>query len=287
MISLTKIANPFEKGLCSLTRIYGVFVRSHIIPRSLTRLTSSNERLVEVSIGKGSKRRYDSWFDSSLVISEGEKILENIDTPAIQLLRKHKMLWSSWPGIKKLVTADMTGDAESVNFRKIIFEDAAILQLFFISLVWRAAASSRVEMCDVILDPDILEDMRLRVLNQNIGNNYDYPIHLHQITTLGVEHNRTPLLEKVKISLSNGSESDQIVDRVRIYFDGLIAHVYIFKNIPKNDSYISLSLGNGIEKSTIIFGQPFSSSRAKENIKTLSGNIHSVYKKQRNKKKNK
>ena len=79
------------EGLCKLTKKNGCFARSHIIPRALTRLSTAGERMVEVGIDRGIKKRYDSWFDTSLVIRDGEKILEDIDTPAIEILRKHKM----------------------------------------------------------------------------------------------------------------------------------------------------------------------------------------------------
>ncbi|GGC66044.1 hypothetical protein [Undibacterium terreum] len=263
------------EGMCKLTKKYGHFARSHIIPRSLTRLTKTGERMVEVGIDKGIKKRYDSWFDTSLVTQEGEKILEEIDTPAIEILRRHKMLWSSWNGATKLASDDLIGKAEDINLRTVIFENSKILQLFFLSLVWRAAASTRPEMHEVNLTEEILEDIRLRILNKDIGNSHDYPIHLHQITTIGVKHNRTPLLETVNILLENGKEGDEQVDRVRLYFDGLVAHVHIAKNTPLNDSYVKISLGNGLNDSSIIIGRPFSDSRANENIKTVARTVSS------------
>jgi hypothetical protein len=81
-------------GVCSLTKEYGQYARSHIIPKALTRISSNGSQLIETSTGSDIKKRYDSWFDSSLVIREGEKILEEIDSPAIEMLRKHKMVWS-------------------------------------------------------------------------------------------------------------------------------------------------------------------------------------------------
>ena len=73
--------------------------------------------------------------------------------------------------------------------------------------------------------------------------------------------------------MPDGTESDEVASRVRIYFDGLVAHVHLFgkKIIP--ESYIRTSLGNGADGLSIIFGLPFEESRQYENIKTLARSV--------------
>ena len=270
-----------NEGLCKLTGKHGTFARSHIIPRALTRLSAVGERMIEVGFDLDSKKRYDSWFDTHLVIREGEKILEELDTRAIAILRKHKMLWSSWSGATKLVVDDLIGPPDGANFRTVVFEESEILQLFFLSLVWRSAASDRPELSDVKLADDILEDIRLRVLNKKMGESHDYPIHLHQLTTIGIQHNRTPLKEKFTLLLDDGHESLETAERVRIYFDGLVAHVHMFKERTVADSYVKISLGNGPDGSTIVIGRPYLTSRTDENIRTLVKHVSSKPNKQK------
>jgi hypothetical protein len=116
----------------------------------------------------------------------------------------------------------------------------------------------------------VLEDIRLRVRNKDIGDGRDYPIHLHQITTIGFKHNRTPIIEEFNILLPNGEASNKVASRVRLYFDGLVAHVHIFEEELIPESYVNTSLGNGRNNSSIVFGMPFEESRQYENIKTVA-----------------
>lgn len=97
------------QGVCKLTGEYGYFAHSHILPKSLTRLGNKGEKRWETKNGRGMGKRYDSWFDDELVIYEGERILEAIDTPAIVMLRKHKLVWSSWGNALKIPIPDFPG----------------------------------------------------------------------------------------------------------------------------------------------------------------------------------
>jgi hypothetical protein len=234
-------AEEENSGICALTKKYGLFARSHIIPSALT-----------------------------LVIREGEKILEEIDTKAIMMLRKHRLIWSSWGTNLALPTNDTYGSPNAMNFRPIYFDDPSFLQLFFLSLVWRAAASQRPEMTHTHLPENILEDIRKKVLTKSIADGAVYPIILYQITSRGMSHNRTPFVEEVNVINKKGFATQKKATRIRLYFDGLIAHVYIFKNKASADPYIPMSIGNGKNGVTLVFGQSYEYSRENADMKLIT-----------------
>jgi hypothetical protein len=262
------MAEAAAEGKCRLTNSVGRFARSHIIPKALTDLDSKGERRVEVGIGLGIKKRFDSWFDLELCTHEGEKILSEIDTAAIQMLREHQLIWSSWDG-EILPRIDFEiGDAKTVpNFRRIRFRDPRTLQLFFLSLLWRAAASKRSEFMHVILSDDEIEDLRKRVCSKSPGLTSDYPVHLQQVTTLGTKHNRAPLMEEMSFALTN--EAERKVSYVRFYFDGLVAIMFLFRGRNDAGDHLKLSVADGANGETIVMGRPFEDSRTSENIKTM------------------
>lgn len=166
-----------------------------------------------------------------------------------------------------------SGSPEDVNIRTVFFEKPNLIKLFFLSLVWRAAASERREMDDVIIPSDILEDIRLRVFNKEIGDIRDYPVHLHQITTLGDKHNRTPLLEAAYAIDEGGNQTDVVLNRVRIYIDGLVAHVYLYKSDQILDHYSNISVGCLQDGGTFVFGMPFSESRSLTDFQEVLGEL--------------
>lgn len=254
--------------LCKLTKKRGRFARSHLLPKALTRLSLTGERLVEVGIGEGIKKRFDSWFDLELCTHEGEKILADIDTKAIRILRENFLIWGSWGTAEKLQADFDVGTAEEQNIRQITIKNAPALQLFFLSLLWRAAATNRAEFKHVQVAPEILEDIRLRVLNKNIGQVEDYPVHLYQVTTIGVKHNRVPLSEEVNIA-TDDDIAERNVPFVRFYFDGLVALVYLFKDRTDGGEHNKVSLCGRADGKTLVFGNPFENSRVNDNIKTM------------------
>lgn len=152
-----------KSGRCQLTGQYGPYVKSHIIPASLTRLPSNGKKIIQAGIGLGVKHRFVSWYDNELVTRAGEDILEEIDTPAIEILRKHKLIWSSWGSDKRLKADDFLAEPNEQGIRVVRIGRAKELQLFFLSLLWRSAASRRPEFSQVQLPADTVEDLRRRV----------------------------------------------------------------------------------------------------------------------------
>lgn len=254
-----------KSGLCKLTGTRGSFVKSHIIPASLTRLPSDGQKVVEAGIGVGVKNRFVSWYDNELVTQVGEDILEKIDTPAIEVLRAHKLIWSSWGPENQLTTSDLLAKSDGQAFRVVEVPRAKELQLFFISVVWRSAATQRPEFSDVQLPADLVEDLRQRVYARDPGPLGDYPVQLFQIVSKGLLHNRTPLLERTLVELEVGDRRE--MDYVRIYFDGLVARVHLALRESFDDRYLGTCLRSG--EGTIVFAHKFEASRTAANINEM------------------
>jgi hypothetical protein len=54
-------------GTCALTGDQGPFVKSHLIPRALTRLSRTSEKFIQSGIGEPMVWIPDSWYDLKLV----------------------------------------------------------------------------------------------------------------------------------------------------------------------------------------------------------------------------
>ena len=252
-----------------LTGIHGRFVDSHLIPLALTRLSRAGEKYIETGIGLGSKLRSNSWYDGQLVIREGEDILAEIDTRGIEVLRRYKLVWSGW-GAGRGLAAAFVHSGQVARIREVDLAQSEDLQMFFLSLLWRAAASARYEFADICLNTAIVEDLRLRVLQRSPGAFDDYPVQLFQLTTRGVDHNRTPLLERKRMPLTAGTGWGNEVEYARFYFDGLISHIHLPHGVRMEPEYLRSCLGLGPGGSTIVFGYEFEESRAWENIKEMT-----------------
>ncbi len=208
MPSMPNLPKGPKSGLCKLTGTHGAYVKSHIIPASLTRLPSNGQKVVEGGIGLGVKNRFVSWYDNELVTRLGEDILEEIDTPAINVLRAHRLIWSSWGPEKRLKTSDLFAEPNEQAYRVVKVSGAKELQLFFLSVVWRSAATQRPEFSCVQLPADLLEDLRRRVSTKDPGPFGDYPVQLFQIISKGTLHNRSPLLERTVVELEAGDRRE-------------------------------------------------------------------------------
>lgn len=253
-------------GLCKLTQSIGPYVDSHIIPLSLTRLSRTGDKYVEAGIGLGIKKRSNSWYDGALVTRRGEDILADIDSKAIVELRKHRLVWSGWGSENRLHSEDIHYVEGKPLCRIIRLGRPEILRVFFLSLLWRAAASTRSEFDSIVIQDAVIEDLRNRILKQEPGPPEDYPIQLFQIITRGVDHNRTPLLERKVIPRIDGSIQEEVAF-VRFYFDGLVAHVHIATGQIFNLDYLNTCLG--FQDNSIVFTHEYDDSRTSANIKEM------------------
>jgi hypothetical protein len=253
-----------------LTNSSGQFVDSHIIPLALTRLSGTGEKRIEVGIGFDVKRRANSWYDGTLVTRHGEEILARIDWKAIEELRAHRLVWSGWGSETELQTNDLVLHDGRPSYRIINLTEPKALQLFFLSLLWRAAASTRHEFSEISVDDLILEDIRKRLVNEDPGLVADYPVQLFQIITRGTLHNRTPLLERKPIINVDGSDGST-VSYVRFYFDGLVAHVHLPDGYHLSKDYLNTCLRYDAE--TIAFVRDFQSSRTAADIAEMVASV--------------
>lgn len=210
-------------GFCALTRTSGFLVDCHLIPKAFTSPSEKGGFFVQAGEGTTPIRRWSSWYDPHLVTAAGELILRDLDTWAIELLRRRKLVWSGWEG------SDLS--AEGFNLytpdfgaRLIEDEDSARLRRFFLSLLWRAAASHLPEFQKVQVSREDLESLRLAVLGHHVPPVTFYPVQICQLHTKGPTHNQTPLDISREIPSISGSSPPRLSPAFRFYFDGLITH---------------------------------------------------------------
>ncbi|MDO8251415.1 MAG: hypothetical protein Q7T78_17080 [Rhodoferax sp.] len=251
-----------KQGICALTKKSGTFVKSHIIPRALTLLPDNGKKRIEMGIGEGIKHRFESWYDDELCSREGEDILAVIDSKGIEILRRHTLVWSGWETGKQFLVDPSERD-KPVLMKDFDESELKALRLFFISIVWRAGASKRDEFRDVKLTDEELALLRQKILDGDPGEISDFPIILHQLTTKGFDHNRTPLLETAHML----GEDYPAVEYLRIYFDGLVSIVVLPRRLPLHDFFSKMALGAG--KTAVIFTRPFEDSRTEDDIEIM------------------
>jgi hypothetical protein len=177
--------NKTCEGICSLTKRRGKFVKAHLIPKALTKPAVAGFPFVENMPGGRPARKWNSWYDSKLVTAEGEAVLAALDNWAIPELRKQKLVWSGWGPLQSLPHGHDHDPIRNTGFglRKVSGLDANRLRLFFLSLLWRAAASTHYGFAEIKLPPQELEELREMLLANDPGAPTYFAIHLIQIST--------------------------------------------------------------------------------------------------------
>ena len=208
---------------CNLTGIEGRFVRSHLLPEALTRAAVRGAPLTQFGRGTAPVRRWTSWYDRELVTAEGEAILQTLDGWAISALREKRLLWSGWGPLMSLGSIHEPIPGTPYGIRTISGLNTSRLRIFFLSLLWRAAATGRREFAEVQLRPNELEQLRRMVVSDDPGPFNFYPVTLIQLSSLGEQHNLSPLAQ-VKEQPAVGDVPAQSIPIFRFYLDGLIAH---------------------------------------------------------------
>ena len=212
-------------GFCKLTHKPGRFVDSHIIPEALTRPTRRGNGLVQYGQSQRPSKRWTSWYDPELVIREGEDYLSALDTWAIEALRTHKLVWSGW-GEAKTLGEHHEMYAHPFGVRSVEL-DTARLRRFFLSLLWRAAASTRPECAEIVVPLADLEQLRRAVLGEIDPPLNFYPAQLTQLSTRGLMHNQAPHRATQDVpNLDAPDEPWTTRPTFRFYMDGLIAHMF-------------------------------------------------------------
>ncbi len=170
-------------------------------------------------------RRWDSWYDPQLTIHQGENILADLDNWAVAELRKHKLIWTGWKA-GHFPRDELTLISGTVwGVRKIEGINPGRLRLFFLSLLWRAAATMRPEFSAATLPAEDLEQLRQMLVSGNPGPLAFYPAQLTQLYTRGEIHNHVPIAD-TKVIPAYGTTPERHMPIFRFYFDGLVAHIH-------------------------------------------------------------
>ena len=250
-------------GVCKLTGERGPFIKAHLIPRALTKPKVSGNCLVQFGLGQRPVRRHSSWYDEELVTGKGEEILAAYDNWAVNELRRHRLVWSS-QGATRLPAG---GGAVPLGWlgyglRRVYCSDPGRLRLFFLSLLWRAAQTTRPEFQTVRLPPDDLETLRMMVRWGRPGPVAFYPATLLQLTPVGPVHNHAPNARDETYKCFG-----QIItwSSFRFYFDGLVANVH--RPRPGHAGVFETSLTVGYDNVLILMMQDFRSSFQLSNLR--------------------
>lgn len=248
-------------GRCRLTGHEGKLVRSHLLPKSVTRAPDPGEPRVDGYAAARPVKRFDSWYDPTLVTRAGEDILSDYDDWAIKELRRLQLIWSAWGDLESLPAQDVEWpQGSSLGLRHLECIDVRKLRLFFLSLLWRAASTS-LEGFKVAIASDKVEALRQMIVAGNPKPTSMFPVALIQLSTKGPWHNAGPRVE----SLADGTTF------FRFYFDGLIAHIYddVTDDFVANAGALIL----GESSSITVMTRPYEESAQREWLHQLITNI--------------
>lgn len=254
-------------GICSLTGDNSVFVRSHILPKALTKLSDNGERYLEKSLNSRSVWRSNSWYDYSLVTRKGEDILSEIDTNGIKVLRENMLVWSGWKKRWSALPSEyflqrtMQYNGGLLRFRRLDSLDTSAIRQFYLSILWRAASSSRHEMKDIKINDEKLEIIKRIILDKTLDKNHIFPMDLDQIVTRGIHHNRTPIYENLAFKYN---DEEVTFGCFRIYFDGLVCRIY--DSIEDDNVFSDLSEMLIQDNRVTLICRNFEHSRSCENL---------------------
>jgi hypothetical protein len=211
-------------GTCRLTLEQGKFAKAHIVPLALTRPPVRGAAMIQAGEGTQPVRRWTSWYDNGLVTAAGEQILAELDDWAIKELRQLRLVWSGWGPALSITGDHKPIDGTPWGIRRVTGGDWLRLRRFYLSILWRAAASAKAEFAPIAVCDSDLERLRKMILAKDAEPPGFYPIHLTQISTLGTSHNQAPIAEDRPVPYPGANEMVP-EPSFRFYFDGLVAHI--------------------------------------------------------------
>ena len=241
-------------GQCQLTMMQGRYVNAHIIPEALTETSWKGQPLTQKGRNGRHVRRWTSWYDNRLVTADGEAILAKYDNWAINFFRQKKLIWSSWGPMVQLESPDHAWfPDQKIGIRKLEGIDFPRLRLFFLSLLWRAAATGIFEFKTVSIPTCELTKLREMVLRGQVEPYHFYAVTLTQLVTRNFPHNwstsrlikRQPMVDPSTGQLAEGASRE--IDHYRFYFDRLIAHMHINDDAERVASVGPVYAGQGNE----------------------------------------
>lgn len=271
-------ASNKKLGRCALTGTEGKFVKSHLIPRALTKPRLGGQRFPQIDSAGQATKRMDSWYDNQLVVREGEDILAELDDHGIAELKRLKLIWQSW-GPMAAITGPVLRDEKctvtnGTGFRLVEFSQPRKFQRFLLSLLWRASATSLNEFGEVSLPASQERRLRQVVRGERTPELEFYPAILIQLSTIGLSHNMAPIVE-TKMGVQLGRYRTRDAQIIRFYMDGLIVH---FHSVPHREVLDGLTPQIvGAAESTAITLMPFESSWQRRNLAALVGSALTLH----------
>lgn len=251
-----------KSGICALLAKEGLYAKSHLIPAALTRPDQKGAHFIEAGRGMRPIRRPSSWYDDALCSREGELILSEIDNFGISILRHHQLVWGSWPPKKQTIqfrdylTPD-SPDAQLFRQFPISVDDAKRLKLFYLSILWRFLRSNRAEFSYLENIGVDLDELAAHIRSRTAPDRGHYLMCLHQLTTRGFTHNHGPTIQEMDVEVDGATVT---VRFYRIYFDGLVAHLYARSEpaLPHFGTEASIYVGEADD--LLVFTRPFENS---------------------------
>lgn len=260
---MTKRSKQF--GKCLLLGTEGPFARSHIIPRFVGDKALGQAHRIEMGeLGARPKLVFNSWTDSELCCQKGEERLRDIDTAASRVFQKHGLSWRHFPIVEDS-TRTAVGD-DGIELIEISNVDTTTLRLFFLSVLWRCAASTRVQFAEIFLPSVQLEYLRQIVAGESEPKNDDWPTTLVLLTTKGEPQIQGPIAQEIDMkSLGFNLPSLPIF---RFFFDGLIVHI---GRKPSDESLLNSWKGRvvGTSENLFFIGRPYEESSQEDNLYNL------------------
>ena len=241
-----------EFGVCKLTGTSGRFVKSHLIPRALTRLSRTGEKAFEVDAQSGQLiHRVEGWYDLELVTKEGEQILAKCDDEGIRELRRSGLISS---GSSNLSLGNLS-EFQQVHIHS---NHPKHLRMFVLSLLWRAA-STEIDAFKHFsfpsADRDYVGDL---LLNGKTGQPNEFVTVFISLNDVDAVHNHTPIRDSL-------AWEGTYLPFSRFYFEGLVIHIYDRTQSP--DLLNAIGGGAvGFSKDFIVVRRPFGDSRQKNDL---------------------
>jgi hypothetical protein len=256
-----------KHGRCALTGDEGKFVKSHIIPQSVTRFEIKGARVMQLGIGYRAGWRPTSWYDDELVTQKGEDILQLLDDNGVLELKDKRMIWNSWNKDWERIPEEYLAipGTYDINFRVIKNIDVQALRLFFLSLVWRAAVSNRIEMREVELEQEVIDLLAGIIKGEIADEPHFFTITFDQIITKGPLHNRTPIMDEDQFDVDENTKLHRKF--VRFYFNGLVTNVHLSTDKSFFQHFGKLALG--FEDEILCICRSFEKSRELSDIKEM------------------
>ncbi|MEO9337347.1 hypothetical protein ABFT80_07925 [Mesorhizobium sp. SB112] len=260
-------------GKCLLTGHVGPFAQSHLIPRFLADKALGQAHRIQFGFGSKPQLKFNSWVDGRICTAVGEARLRDIDTAAAKIIRQHGLTWRHYPLSNKAERHNFGDEFELITIPDV---DTSALRLFFLSLLWRSAISTRFEFAEIFLDAVSNEHLRKIVAGEEKPADSDWPVVLVALTEAGEPQVHTPLAQVINTPEHEGTKYPDI-PIFRFFLDGLIVHMgRKFGDVELLDAW-SPKRVVGLDSSLILIGRPYEGSAQKSNLTYLQNKLHREY----------